>query len=310
MTGGTEAEPTIAAVYCAVVVTFKRPTELVRTLTSVLTQSVPPAFVVVADNDPCGSAAEAVGSRTWDRPVELLSLRENGGPAGGWAAAMAAAATRADRGHWVLVVDDDDPLGHPALVEHLLAAGTTPRLAGIGLRGARLSRPLALLHRVSAPRGVLAEVDYLAGNGAPLYRWAALDAVGGFDGELFFGFEDLDLGLRLKAHGWTLGAVTLDHLHVVADTAPARVAWREYYKTRALVVIARRHLGALATLSTIVRAGVLGAARLIPREGGWRIGVARVHGVIDAMAGRMGARVRYLPASNPAKQALPADLVG
>ena len=37
-------------------------------------------------------------------------------------------------------------------------------------------------------------VDYLAGNGAPLYRWRAIGTCGGFDAGLFFGFEDLDLG--------------------------------------------------------------------------------------------------------------------
>jgi GT2 family glycosyltransferase len=40
-------------------------------------------------------------------------------------------------------------------------------------------------------------------GGAAAYRRAALEAVGGFDGEIFAYSEDLDIALRLLAEGWT-----------------------------------------------------------------------------------------------------------
>jgi rhamnopyranosyl-N-acetylglucosaminyl-diphospho-decaprenol beta-1,3/1,4-galactofuranosyltransferase len=101
--------------------------------------------------------------------------------------------------------------------------------------------------------------DYLASGGLPLYRWEVIDDVGFFDADLFFGYEDLDLGLRLRERGYRLLVVRLDDLHVVQDTAPTRVAWREYYKTRALVTVCRRHLGPSALLVALIRSVGLGA---------------------------------------------------
>lgn len=290
----------VTSTYSAVMVTFHRPVELRRALTAVTRQDLPPAFVVVADNDPAGSAAAVIDGGGWPVPVIHLPMLRNLGPAGGWAAATAVASARPDRGEWVLVLDDDDPIAHPAVVRQLLDRARAYRLAAIGLRGAELHGPFGLLRRVTAATGVPAPADYLASNGAPLYRWAAIDDVGGFDDALFFGFEDLDLGLRLARAGWTMRAVELDELHVVADTSPARTPWREYYKTRALVVIARRHLGLLTTALTVGRAAGLGAVRLLPSPGGPGLARARVQGALDGLRARLGVR-RYDPSANPAK---------
>ena len=292
----------MADAYSAVMVTFRRPHELRRALDAVMAQAAPPTFVIVADNDPAGSGAAVIAEGRWPVPVHHLPMARNLGPAGGWAAAMDDAAARPDRGEWVLVLDDDDPIEHHAVVGELLARARAPRLAAIGLRGAELRRPLGLLRRVVGSRGVPTPADYLASNGAPLYRWEAIDEVGGFDGRLFFGFEDLDVGVRLARAGWTARAVSLDDLHVVADTASARTPWREYYKTRALVAIARRHLGPLTTALTVGRAAGLGAARLVPSRGGPALALARLRGAHDGLRGRLGVR-RYDPASNPSKHA-------
>jgi len=142
-------------------------------------------------------------------------------------------------------------------------------------------------------------VDYLASGGAPLYRWAAVEMVGFFDADLFFGFEDLELGLRLRAHGLRLVVCSLDGMHEVADTAGERTPWREYFKTRALIVVCRRHLGLTPLVLTSIRALVL-AAPLLYVRGGASLVRARWSGALDGLRGSLGPRDRA-PVANPAK---------
>jgi GT2 family glycosyltransferase len=283
--------------YCAVVVTFRRPESLLITLHSLMGQHPRPNFVVVADNDPGRSAEAVIAGQDWPVPVIELAMPRNLGPAGGWGAAVRCARERPDRGEWMLVLDDDDPIGQPEVLGDMLKIPVAPEVGALGLRGAVVTRPLGLLRRVS---GRATPVDYLAGNGLPLYRWQALETTGGFDESLFFGFEDLDLGLRLRAAGWSLVAVELDAGPTVADTAPGRIPWREYYKARALVVVARRHLGPSVTALTVLRLG-LGAVRLLFRARGEQLARARIKGVVDGLRGQLGVR-RYDPEGNPAKQ--------
>jgi GT2 family glycosyltransferase len=282
--------------YCAVLATFRRPESLRLSLDALMAQHHRPNFVVIADNDPDGSAGPVAGEN-WPVPVVNVAMPRNLGPAGGWAAAIHRAQPREDRGEWMLVLDDDDPIEHPDTVGRLLATTIGGEVAGLGLRGAVVTRPLGLLRRVS---GHAQPVDYLSSGGLPLYRWVALDAVGGFDESLFFGFEDLDLGLRLRRGGWSLVVAELGLPYVVADTNSTRMPWREYYKARALVTVARRHLGLSVTALTALRLG-LGGARLLVQAHGPDLAAARIAGVGDGLRGRLGVR-RYDPAANPSKR--------
>jgi GT2 family glycosyltransferase len=292
--------------YSAIVATFRREASLGRVLESLAAQTIAPALLVVADNDPERSAEKVVAAFTARSafPAVYLALRANFGPAGAWARAAAAAAGRLDRGTWLLVVDDDDPLGHPELVERLLRSASAlehpARCGAVGLRGARLCRHLAKLVRIEGAESRPARADYLASGAVPLYRWSALDEVGFFDERLFFGFEDLDQGLRLRSAGWDLWAVPHPSLHRVAESSPERVAWREYYKTRALVFIVRKQLGAPAVAVTLVRSAVLGSLRLVLTGHGWSLAAARFRGAIDGFRGHLGVG-DYAPATNAAK---------
>lgn len=67
---------------------------------------------------------------------------------------------------------------------------------GLGGYGYLVGAPVAALD--APPRGLTAPC-----GGAAAYRRTALEAASGFDPELFAYFEDLDLGLRLIAGGWT-----------------------------------------------------------------------------------------------------------
>ncbi len=295
---------TAPVAYSAVVATFRRPEALRGVLTSVLAQTVPPLLVIVADNDPLRSAEnvtlEIAGST--ESVVLYLPTGENVGPAGAWARAASSARAHRLRGDFLLVVDDDDPLGHHDLVRRLSEAASEvpgPACGAVGLRGAVIRRSGRLVRR-EGPEGVAVAVDYLASGGAPLYRWEAIDDVGFFDEGLFFGFEDLDQGLRLGRAGWTLWAIGLPSLHRVADSSDVRTPWREYYKVRAQAMIARRHLGMAALLMLTVRTLMLGSMRLIVLQRGTALARARLLGWFDGLRGHLGPR-RYDPSVNPAK---------
>lgn len=290
--------------YSAAVATFRRPVSLGTVLEGLAAQKHPPCLIVVADNDPDRSAEAVVATfaATSTVPVSYLPLDQNTGPAGAWAAAVGHASRDRRRGDWVAIFDDDDPVSDPRVMAALAARaeGSPSEVAGVGLRGARIRRFSATLCRVEGMDTVGQSVDYLASGGAPLYRWGAVDAVGFFDPQLFFGFEDLELGLRLRHRGMRLMVESLGEFHVVADTAPVRTPWREYFKTRSLVVICRRHLGPVALALTMLRTLLLGAPQLVA-NGGWQLLRARWAGAADGLRHRLGPGA-WAPSENPEKR--------
>lgn len=292
--------------YAALVVTFRRADQLPAALASLAEQTCPPRLVVVADNDPARSA-EGVVARFADSfpgAVEYLPVGENLGPAGGLARASRLAADHADRGEWMLVMDDDDPLGHREIVESLMSRieSASTRLGAVGMRGATLDRWMRLHRCVGAERAAIA-ADYVANGGCPLYRWEAIEEVGSFDPDMFFGFEELELGLRLRASGWALEVVSLPSLHSVSESSSDRTTWREYFKTRGLVWVARNRVGVVGLAVTLLRSVVAGSVLVSVRGRDAALGLARIRGAWDALRGRMGPAGRA-PTANPAKPVL------
>lgn len=292
--------------YSAIVVTYMRPESLASVLDSLRLQVALPSLTVVVDNDPERSA-ESVTERiadTWIGDLVYVAAQENLGPAGGWALAASVAQNRPDdRGEWILVIDDDDPIGGSSVLSDLIDVATSApdTLGAIGLRGARLSRLRARLQRV-VPVGSQPEpADYLASGGVPIYRWDAIDDVGFFEPELFFGFEDLDLGLRMQAAGWELLVAPNLTGHQVADSKTDRVAWREYYKNRALVWILKRHVGGASATVAVARSALAGGLLWSVRNRDCSILRARLYGAIDGWFGKLG-RTRYVPDKNPPKR--------
>lgn len=297
--------------YSAVVATFERAAELLVSIRAMVAQSAPPAVIVVVDNSPDAGAggtvqmaldAAVAGSRS---RLVYVPTESNLGPAGGWAVGAQHISNDPDRGEWVMLIDDDDPLDETGVVETLLAvaARAPSNVVGVGHRGAVASRRTGLLQRVRPAPGATSEVDYLAGGGSPIYRWSAIDRWGFVDAALFFGFEDLDLGLRFRSQGLHLLAYQSPSGFEVADTSGRRTAWREYFKMRALVVVCRRHLGRTALAATLARAALFGAARLLLQPNGWAFVAARWAGVNDGLRDRLGPAGRA-PTENPSKSML------
>lgn len=286
----------------AIIVTFRRPLVVLETIRRVMTQTVAPDEIWVVDNDPTTQLAEHIETLPNARYV---AMPHNSGPAGGIAAGMHRVLVDAGDDDWILLIDDDDPPPFPDVIERLLAAidaadadleqsgGTKldgKQLGGIGMMGARFDRRTSHLRRLADDELTgLARVDYIGGNQLPMYRAAAVRQVGPFDASMFFGYDDLEFGLRLAAAGWALcipgelaTAVRVAagrHGHAPATSdAPEQPAWRRFHSTRNLVRIARVHGGRVAAIRVALTFGVGGFLRLAARQRSLRSGLPALRG--------------------------------
>ena len=112
------------------------------------------------------------------------------------------------------------------------------------------------------------DVDCIAGNQFPVYSVAAVRAVGPFRSDLFFGFEELEFGLRLHDAGYALychGTTWYDRRaaygRLGAQLAPSRslseLTWRRYYALRNLICILRDCGSTRAALRVTLVTGVV-----------------------------------------------------
>ena len=248
------------AVLFGVLVTFRRPDTLRTTLRSLADQSRPLELLFVVDNEPLDANASAVAEyqETGLRAV-YLPMQENLGPAGGYAVGIEAALAQAGApGSWVVLVDDDDPPWSDTITEDMerFAVDTIRRDVVTGAVGSVGSRFDVRRGRADRLRdGELTgpvRVDSIGNNVWPFYSADALRRAGPFEPRLFFGFEELELGLRLERSGYHLycnGLLMLESrrhfgrvgLEVHPRLREGRPAWRRYYSIRNLIWILRSH---------------------------------------------------------------------
>jgi GT2 family glycosyltransferase len=219
----------------------------------------------------------------------------------------------------VVRADADPPLSPRWLGDLLASARATavrdPSLGGVGFGGGRFLWRRARLYRPAYEqfeRGGPVPIDYIAGGHLPLYRVAALRAVGTFAAELFFGFDDLEFGLRLRRGGFSLYGLKPDRevarreraklSHMVEEKKrkiglryrlPEEPDWREYYALRNTVYILRSfgHSGTAIRVA-LVRGLLkpLANAVLSPRRGLRHLRL-RSRAVRHGLVGRMGRTV-------------------
>src|ERR1051325_3671073 len=124
----------------AVLVTYRRPADLERTLGIILSQTRPPDELIVVDNDPNPETEEIVlrAARSSASDVRYLPMPENAGYTGGLSAGMSEFLRTASDEDWIVACDDDDPPDSPTAFSELLRFGSEmrerdPSTAGVGL---------------------------------------------------------------------------------------------------------------------------------------------------------------------------------
>jgi GT2 family glycosyltransferase len=210
--------------------------------------------IIVVDNASTDDTVDMLASQYPE--VKVLSLPENGGVGGGYAAGLTYAAIT-KKYSWAWLLDDDSvppPDGLQKLLEGLqhldesrdptailaplcLDSKTSMSYPGLSWQGGRL------VPTPGDPSQPLTFVDSVISSGS-LVRREAVEAVGLPRGDFFMDFVDYEYCLRLRRHGFRIAVVRdsiLDHeigaqttfsilgrKKFWADHAP----WREYYMAR------------------------------------------------------------------------------
>ena len=287
----------------AVVVTYGREDQVLETLDAVAGQTRPPDSFLLVDNGRSRALEERVRRR---QGVEYLRAPCNLGPAGGFALGCRQILPGATDDDLVVLVDDDDPPTRSDAIERLLVtrAGLEGRRVGcIGMTGARFDRRRGLMVRVPDDRMVgIVDVDVVPGGQLPVYSVAALRDIGSYDPDLFFGFEELDLGLRLGDGGWRVVVpgemameLRVEHGRVglgVRATGGPLPAWRRYYSSRNVVLVTRRAGGRRAAARAAVTAGPAAAARALVVHRRPTTALMALRGAAAGLLGRHGRQVR------------------
>ena len=244
--------------------TYRRPDDLRWSLDALDRQSRTLDRLLIVDNgrDPATASIVAAHPLAGRTEIDLVEPTENLGPAGGYALAFERALARASEVDLFLLLDDDDPPPTDTVVadlvdraEHLFA---DPDVGGVGLRGGQLDLRTGIIDsRPSPDAPAVQTADHLHGGWLPAYRIGALRTADAFDADLFWGFDDLELGRRLERAGFGIRVVS----DVVGDTGrgPRRTprlrlaqrSWRHYYRHRNLLRILRRDRAWAAIAVTI-----------------------------------------------------------
>lgn len=259
----------------ALVLSHNAPASLARCLDAIEAQTVRPGRVVVVDN-----ASEPPVPGDLSRPdlaVEVVRSESNGGPAGGWALALARFSAGPGEAAWIL---DDDMRPDPDCLERLTAA------AG--------SEPKALHYpRSVQPDGSVGLWPSWCGVLVPR---AAVDAVGLPRPELFWWAEDTEyLHWRIPQAGFPPRVVdgALVQHDAVRQDGP-RPLWKYYYEARNMLYL---HLHVMRRVGWYPRNVTKLVARAAVRERGRRLRCLAViaRGLADGARGRLGIRYPVVP---------------
>ncbi len=267
-----------------VLVTYLKPQDLTATLRRLDAQTRHLDRLVVVDNGSSLETRQIVESRSGSaHRIEYLDPGENLGPAGGYALGMRHLLDGAGDEDWIFLFDDDDPPFFDDAIENAAhfaveTAGKDPATGGVGISGGRFDAARGRVLRIGdSELSGMVPVDHITAGGLPAYRVRAVRRAGVMRPELFFGFEELDYGLRLSrehrlyADGeqWRerkrvkreAGLLPPEE-HSARRTASTSlrlegVSWRRFYSLRNLVFILRSSGHPWSAIRVAVGRGVL-----------------------------------------------------
>ena len=253
--------------YAGIVIAYNRPESVRDSIDSLLNQTLTPGIVLVVDNS-TDSRVEHVVSGMHDRVV----YRHNGGNLGPAGSAKVATDILLGMGYeYAVIVGDDRPLPFMDVCEYALSKLLETGAGVVGYGGCKFSKRTAKMraHTLAewqddAEWDDLIDADSIDGERAFFFNLEAARRVGYHDSALFFGFEELDLCLRMKNAGYGVYIlrryadvhrrnqsheyVRLAKIQTVTRKLKSREVSRQYYSIRNLIYIMLRkeHSGAAA----------------------------------------------------------------
>lgn len=243
-----------------VIVTYNRSQLLLKALRAVRGQSRLPQSVLVVNNASTDDTEQQVRGAYLhpDNGVSLLTLAENTGGAGGFAAGLKAAVDAGAEWVWMM---DDDACPHSDALERLLAIATDPHkiYGSLAVNGSGTSWPITLLdggRTIHTANEVPAQarVEFTPLLGFLIHR-SLVERIGYPDAGFFIAADDVEYCLRARRAGADIiiaGQSRIEHPRTVQRVFHpfgTRVVylslapWKRYYDTRNRLLIARTYYG-------------------------------------------------------------------
>jgi GT2 family glycosyltransferase len=298
----------MSATVAAVGVTLNRRELLSRCLDALSRQTRAPELVIVVDNASTDGTSRFLSSLSAQMPnLEVISLRENTGGAGGFSSGMAAAARRGATWAWLM---DDDALPELDSLKHLLLHARDDRnlYGSIAIQGDHLSWPMRPIKKRSSD--LVALVDHLPETldvafipflGLLVSR-RTIEKIGLPDEGFFIAADDVDYCERARHAGARIILVKGSKINHPASERyrlwlPGRPIyslrlppWKRYYDIRNRLFVARNHYG-LALYYSTIPGSFLRLIATLWHEGN-KLGQLKAFtgGMIDGLLGRKGRR--------------------
>lgn len=245
----------------ALVVTYNRKVLLSQCLRALTDATFKPDLVLVADNASTDGTTQMLESEGWlaTPDIQLLSLKENSGGAGGFAAGLRHLVDAGSEWIWMM---DDDAAPHPEALEELLKVAKNPDdiYGSLAVQGEHTSWATTLLDQGMAielasnvPQE--ARVEFIPLLGFLIHR-SLVQRIGLPDADFFIAADDVEYCLRARQAGANIvlaGHSRIEHPRVrqsVVRLLGIRVLylslqpWKRYYDTRNRLLIARKYYGA------------------------------------------------------------------
>jgi GT2 family glycosyltransferase len=279
----------------AVIVTRDRRSVAERAVAAVAAQEPAPAQVVVVDNASSDDTMERFAARS---DITYVRSDDNGGYAAGLNLGLEAARRFGADAYWLL---DDDSEPHAGALARLLevADALAPAVGLVGLRGGMLRHGLVRhlagddLAGRPAPAPGARLVDFSLVDGALLLD-AAHRSAGPLRGEFFMMFEDIEYSWRLGRGGYLVAVLDeelIDRGHLGSSGAANANPWRQYYLARNQLRWALESRSLRNVLGTLARQARFVAGDVRSPHLRRRRVAARLRGLADGVAGRMGRTV-------------------
>jgi GT2 family glycosyltransferase len=238
----------------SITVAYNSERTLPRQIDALLRQTRSLQEIVIVDNASTDRTREMLSARY--PQVTVLSLSENTGVGGGYAAGLAYA-VKERRHDWMWLLDDDStPMAHG--LRELLAGIALPDICNERM-GILASVPTHNASRTSYPgmlwrnRWIIPEketvlqpawfVDVVISSGSLVHR-EAVEVSGLPRADFFMDFVDFEYCFRMRRHGYKIAVVRDSQLeHTIGEPRavkilgyskswPVQQPWREYYSSR------------------------------------------------------------------------------
>ncbi|GAB2497009.1 glycosyltransferase [Algoriphagus taiwanensis] len=187
------------------VITYNRPTLVLKTLEQLFLQSYPPELIWIIDNSDDMKTDHAIAGLS-DPRIRYYRMGYNAGPAG--AAKTGLELCEKEGMDWIYWGDDNDPPQHRDTFEKLLSIRNENPYCGIlGAVGHFFDHKKGKIKRIQSrllEKKKSLEVETVAGGMSMLVHRDVVKACVFPNPDLFFGFEELDFCLKAKRRGFTI----------------------------------------------------------------------------------------------------------